>query len=112
MRPLILPLLILALGATAVAHDNRHPELHNWFMGLKSKGKMACCDGSEATRLEDADWEAKDGHYRVRLNGEWVDVPDHAVVEEPNLAGPTMVWPYYLDGRMTGVRCFMPGAMI
>jgi len=34
----------------------------------------------------------KDGHYRVRLEGEWVMVPDDAVITEPNRAGRTMVW--------------------
>ena len=34
------------------------------------------------------------GHYRVRLNGEWIVVPDNAVVTEPNKFGPAVVWPY------------------
>jgi hypothetical protein len=34
-----------------------------------------CCDGTDAERVDDADWETKDGQYRVRINGEWVDVP-------------------------------------
>jgi hypothetical protein len=29
---------------------------------------------------------------------------------EPNRAGRTMVWPYYINGR-TLIRCFMPGSM-
>lgn len=95
----------------ASAHDRSRPELDGWFMGLESKGKSPCCDGSDAMRLDDVDWDTKDGHYRVRLQGEWVDVPDSAVVEGPNRAGPTMVWPYYLNGAMRGVRCFMPGSM-
>ena len=33
------------------------------------------------------------GHYRVRLEGEWYDVPDDAVITEPNRVGRTMVWP-------------------
>jgi hypothetical protein len=46
----------------------------------------------------------------VRLYGEWVDVPDDAVVKQPNLAGRTMVWTYGMMGR-TMIRCFMPGTM-
>jgi hypothetical protein len=69
-----------------------------------------CCDGSDTKRVDDADWEAKDGHYRVRIDGEWVDVPNEAVVDGPNRAGRTMVWPYYIDGHPKA-RCFMPGSM-
>lgn len=104
-------ILVLALIATAAAaHDPNRPELNGWFMGLQSKGKAACCDGSDALRLDDVDWDSKDGHYRVRLEGEWVDVPDSAVVDGPNRAGPTMVWPYRHDGKLNQIRCFMPGA--
>ncbi|MHC2256128.1 hypothetical protein ACVILK_005820 [Bradyrhizobium embrapense] len=91
------------------AHDQDHPELNGWYESLHS-GKGPCCDGSDATRVDDADWDTRDGHYRVRLEGEWVDVPDEAVVSGPNRAGHTMVWPYYLNGHPRP-RCFMPGSM-
>jgi hypothetical protein len=94
---------------TARAHDHAHPELNGWYESLHS-GKGPCCDGSDAKRVDDADWESKDGHYRVRIDGEWVDVPEEAVVDGPNRAGHTMVWPYYLDGHPKA-RCFMPGSM-
>ncbi len=93
----------------AQAHDHQHPELNAWYESLRSV-KGPCCDGSDAKRVDDADWDTKDGHYRVRLEGEWVDVPDEAVVAGPNRAGRTMVWPYYLDGHPRP-RCFMPGSM-
>jgi hypothetical protein len=34
----------------------------------------------------------KNGHYRVRLENNWIDVPDDAIITEPNRAGRTMVW--------------------
>jgi hypothetical protein len=65
--------------------------------------------------VSDVDWESKDGHYRVRLEGRWIDVPDDAVITEPNRAGRTMVWPYMAvggpDSPRTEIRCFMPGSM-
>jgi hypothetical protein len=65
--------------------------------------------------VSDVDWESKDGHYRVRLEGRWIDVPDDAVITEPNRAGRTMVWPYAAvrgtDPPRTEIRCFMPGSM-
>lgn len=94
----------------AFGHDHARPELAPWFKSLTSKAKDACCDGSDATRLDDVDWETKDGRYRVRIYGEWVDVPESAVIDGPNLAGPAMVWP--LRGYMgLTIRCFMPGMM-
>lgn len=91
------------------AHDPEHPQLDSWYESLHS-GKGPCCDGSEAMRIDDADWESRDGRYRVRIDGEWVDVPKDAVVDRPNRAGRTMVWPYYQDGHPKA-RCFMPGSM-
>jgi hypothetical protein len=44
------------------------------------------------------------------VDTEWVDVPDEALLEEPNLSGGTLVWPMY--GYMGNtVRCFMPGSL-
>jgi hypothetical protein len=105
---LVIMLSIFASGL-ARAHDHQRPELNSWYESLHS-GKGPCCDGSDAKRVDDADWDSKDGHFRVRIDGEWVDVPREAVVEGPNRAGRTMVWPYYQDGHPKA-RCFMPGSM-
>jgi hypothetical protein len=85
------------------------PELKAWFEGLKS-GKGPCCSDADGTAVSDVDWQSHGGHYRVRLDGEWVDVPDEAVITEPNRIGRTMVWP--LRGYLgLTIRCFMPGSM-
>lgn len=102
--------VILFLAVRASAHDHNHPELNAWFMGLHS-GKGACCDGSDAMSIDDPDWQNDSGHYRVRLEGEWVDVPDDAVITEPNKVGHALVWPYRRDGKLNQIRCFMPGPM-
>jgi hypothetical protein len=111
MRALAIAILLLALAwSYAYPHDAAKPELNGWFSNLQSKAKDPCCSGSDALRIDDADWESINGHYRVRIQDEWIDVPDSAVVEGPNRAGPTMVWPVFKDGHPT-VRCFMPGEM-
>jgi hypothetical protein len=102
----VLPIMV---AGDADAHDHQRPELNHWYESLHS-GKGPCCDGSDATRLDDADWETRDGHYRVRIDGEWIDIPTDAVVDGPNRAGHAMVWPYYQDGHPKA-RCFMPGSM-
>jgi hypothetical protein len=115
--------LIILLSCICGVASARDPEgkyanspLHDWFNHLAS-GKGLCCSLSDGYVVEDADWDSKDGHYRVRIpttmNGtetEWVDVPEDAVITEPNKMGRTMVWPIYgYMGR--SIRCFMPGPM-
>jgi hypothetical protein len=90
-------------------YANTNPELKSWFDSLHS-GKGPCCSDADGTAVSDVDWESSRGHYRVRVDGEWVDVPDDAVITVPNRIGRTMVWPMYRDGKMTP-RCFMPGSM-
>jgi hypothetical protein len=93
-------------------------ELRAWFNKLAS-GKGLCCSFADGETVEDVDWDTggsnKDtqgegGHYRVRLNGQWISVPDDAVVTEPNKFGPAVVWPYVDGNGETKVRCFLPGA--
>ena len=54
--------------------------LKQWFDSLKS-GKGPCCSDADGSALADVDWESKGGHYRVRLDGQCIDVPDEAIVE-------------------------------
>jgi hypothetical protein len=107
----VLLLALIADPGHARDPDGRYANspLKSWFDGLRS-GKGPCCSDADGTAVSDVDWESKDGHYRVRLDGEWIDVPDEAVITEPNRAGRTMVWP--IRGYMgVTIRCFMPGSM-
>jgi len=109
--------VVLLLGlASQLGHardrgqfGNVDPELKAWFEGLRS-GRGPCCSDADGTAISDADWESKNGHYRVRIEGEWVDVPEEAVITVPNRFGRTMVWPIRGVGGVT-IRCFMPGSM-
>jgi hypothetical protein len=86
-----------------------NPEIKAWFDGLKS-GKGPCCSDADGAAVSDVDWESSHGHYRVRIEGEWIDVPEEAVITEPNRVGRTMVWPIRGYLGLT-IRCFMPGSM-
>ena len=83
--------------------------LKPWFDRLAS-GKGLCCSFADGATVQDVDWDTQDGHYRVRIYGQWIVVPDAAVVTEPNRFGPTVVWPYNDRYGNTQIRCFMPGA--
>jgi len=114
-QPLQMVCIALLVGLISqVSHardDGRYANspLKPWFDSLKS-GKGPCCSDADGYAVSDPDWESKSGHYRVRIDGEWYDVPDDAVITEPNRVGRTMVWPIKGWGGMT-IRCFMPGSM-
>jgi hypothetical protein len=95
-----------------------------WWNALHSSGSNTpCCDVADGVKVEDVDWDtqcATDGteqcHYRVHLDGKWVDVPAAAVVNEPNRFGPAVVWPVYATDQNGGkylsfIRCFLAGAL-
>lgn len=111
MIPLVAATALAGLAAEA-RDDGRYANslLKDWFESLKSKAGGPCCSDADGTALDDVDWETRDGRYRVRLLGNWVEVPEDTVITEPNRFGRTMVWPYYVNGRPM-IRCFMPGSM-
>jgi len=119
MHRLICPLLaVVALCTSAFVSsgvsardDGRYANepLHAWFDQLAS-GKGLCCSFADGFSVQDVDWDTQDGRYRVRLHGEWIVVPENAVVTEPNRYGPAVVWPYMDAEGSTQIRCFLPGA--
>ena len=106
--------LVSCLVGNVVARDldgrYANSPLKPWFDHLAS-GRGLCCSMADGETVSDPDWESKDGHYRVRLEGAWIDVPDDAVITVPNLFGRTMVWPVRYEGNGVAIRCFMPGSM-
>jgi len=114
---------LLAIGAAYPRDDGSRANepLHAWFERLAS-GRGLCCSFADGVKVEDVDWDtqceqvggrreqSETCHYRVRLNGEWVLVPDSALVTEPNRFGPAVVWPYLDQDGQTQIRCFLPGA--
>ena len=96
----------------ALARDDgryANSPLKSWFDRLAS-GNGLCCSLADGFRVDNVDWDTQDSHYRVRLNGEWIVVPDDAVVTEPNKFGPAVVWPYMGTNGQTQIRRFLPGA--
>ena len=114
--PLAIGVMLLALPLTPGPGQARDPDgryanspLKQWFDSLKS-GKGPCCSDADGSAVSDVDWESKGGRYRVRIEGEWHEVPEDAVITEPNRVGRTMVWP--IKGYLgLSIRCFMPGSM-
>jgi hypothetical protein len=112
----ILAIVALCLNALVPSHllarddgSFKDSPLKPWFDKLAS-GKGLCCSFADGVTIPDVDWDTQDGSYRVRLDGEWIPVPDAALVTEPNKFGPAVVWPYKDTAGKTQIRCFMPGA--
>ena len=74
----------LTVSATARDLDGRYADspLHDWFNHLAS-GRGLCCSMADGEAVADPDWESKEGHYRVRLDNKWIDVPGEAAITEP-----------------------------
>lgn len=110
--------LAVLVGSNALARDDGRyaaSPLKPWFDSLRSS-KGPCCSDADGTALSDVDWESREGKYRVRIENQWWDVPEDAVLTEPNRAGRTMVWPNVSRGinnkiEKMDIRCFMPGSM-
>jgi hypothetical protein len=104
-------MLVSVLSSVSARDDGRYANspLKAWFDQLASK-KGLCCSFADGVSVEDVDWDSQDGRYRVRVGGQWIVVPDTAVVTEPNRFGPAVVWPYQDADGNTQIRCFLPGA--
>ena len=64
-----------------------------------------CCSDADGFAVSDPDWDTQNGRYRVRIEGNWIVVPEDAVITEPNRYGRTMVWP--IKGSLgSTIRCF------
>ena len=105
-------LTAILVPAQLVARDDgrfANSPLKPWFDRLAS-GKGLCCSFADGFSVQDVDWDTQEGHYRVRIYGQWFVVPDAAVVTEPNRFGQAVVWPYNDRYGDTQIRCFIPGA--
>ncbi len=113
--------LLLLTGLAFGRDDGRYAgdPLKPRFDHLAS-GKGLCCSIADGIKVEDVDWEpvcdfqGRDAdpvcNYRVRLNGQWLTVPDAAVITEPNKAGFAVVWPMTAADGTTQIRCFIAGS--
>jgi hypothetical protein len=110
---LVVALLVGLSDSTFARDDGRYANdpLKYWFDNLTSSNGN-CCSFADGLSISDVDWDTKDGHYRVLLHGQWINVPNSSVVTEPNRYGPAVVWPYMDTDGNVYIRCFLPGAGI
>jgi hypothetical protein len=82
---------------------------------LRNKTGLVCCAEADGHPLDEGEWDVKDNHYRVLVNGEWAVVPDNALISGPNKFGKAIVWLWPQEigawsGPGSSIRCFIPGS--
>lgn len=107
----LITLTVLVSGAVSHARDYgqyRHVprDIKAWIENLTDHRGIPCCATADGA-VPDV-WEMGASHYRVKIHGEWLDVPDAAVIKAPNRVGHAVVWIDTSEDVM-GVRCFLPG---
>jgi hypothetical protein len=100
----LLTVLLLVTTAAMARDDGRYANspLKDWFESLKS-GRGFCCAEADGRETE---YDIRDSRYWVPVNGVWTEVPEDAVITEPNKAGRPILW---LD-PLQNIRCFIPGS--
>lgn len=114
-----IPLLTWGRELYPGQYDNVSPFVRDWFArqtvpGGEHKG-MLCCNISDGTYAEEDIRKGEDGneHYWTRYEtpagpSGWQQVPDEALIKDPNPHGSAVVWYWFSDGKPK-IRCFIPG---
>jgi hypothetical protein len=77
-----------------------------WFKGVKTQNGVPCCDIADGHRT---DYDMRDDHYWVPIDGQWTEVPPEAVLKDVgNPVGDAVVWYSVYNGKVV-IRCFVPG---
>lgn len=110
--PALVVLGLLLLCCVALARDSGQwsqadPSIRDWVRGLKDNLGVSCCDEADAEEVEG--WTFGADGYKVKVKGEWLDVPKSAQLDIPNKLGFARVWLMHVNGKLS-VRCFIAGA--
>jgi hypothetical protein len=113
MRRLLLGLVLVAsaaLGGAAFAFDNGQyndvpPDIRAWFRNVLAPNGVPCCDISDGHRTE---YDVRDGAYWVPIDGEWMLVPERAIIRNAgNPVGEAVDWYVHHRGAIIN-SCFVP----
>ena len=107
-------LVVASMGVTASLHavdrgqfENVSPQVRAWFKSVIAPNGVPCCDVSDGHRTE---YDMRDGAYWVPIEGEWMRVPETAVIRDAgNPVGDAVVWYVRHRGAII-ISCFVPGS--
>lgn len=115
--------LALATGSAREAYPGQwaqvDPAIKRWFNDQKVPGtQRTCCSEADGVYAEE---DIREGHYWARfvaiqhneglapteISSGWMQVPDAAVIHDPNRNGAPVVWWGWQNGLF--IRCYAPG---
>ena len=86
--------------------DNVPDDVRAWFRSVIAPNGVPCCDESDGHRTA---YDMRDGAYWVPIEGEWMRVPERAVIRDAgNPVGDAVVWWVRHRGAVI-ISCFVPG---
>jgi hypothetical protein len=98
------------LAGAAFAFDNGQYEnvpadIRAWFKGVMAPNGVPCCDIADGHRTE---YDFREGAYWVPIEGQWMQVPAHAIIRDRgNPVGEAVVWYVHHRGSII-ISCFVP----
>ena len=105
---LIACLPVLASAAFAVdrgQYDHVPPDIRAWFKSVIAPNGVPCCDVSDGHRTT---YDVRAGAYWVPIEGQWMQVPERAVIrDQGNPIGEAVVWYVHHRGSII-ISCFVP----
>jgi hypothetical protein len=97
-------------SVAALAFDNGQYEdvpadIRAWFKGVTAPNGVPCCDMADGHRTE---YDFREGAYWVPIEGQWMPVPERAIIRDRgNPIGEAVVW-YVHHGGGIVISCFVP----
>jgi hypothetical protein len=110
LAPIALLVCLSAMTGAALAFDNGQyenipPDIRAWFKGVMAPNGVPCCDAADGHRTE---YDFRDGAYWVPIEGQWMVVPDRAIIRDRgNPVGEAVVWYVHHRGSII-ISCFVP----
>jgi hypothetical protein len=99
-----------ALTSAAAAFDNGQydsvsPDIRAWFKAVTAPNGVPCCDIADGHRT---DYDFREGAYWVPIEGQWMAVPERAIIRDRgNPVGQAVVWYVHHRGSII-ISCFVP----
>jgi len=114
LAPFALLACLSVLASAAIAfddgqYDNVAPDIRAWFKSVTAPNGVPCCDISDGHRTT---YDVRQGAYWVPIDGEWMAVPERAVIRDRVAAvGEAVVWYVHHRGGII-ISCFVPADMM
>lgn len=95
----------MSLAVDRGQFENVPDHIRSWFKSVRSPTGVPCCDISDGHRTE---YDVRNGNYWVPIDGQWMQVPDKAIIRDGgNPVGEAVVWYVKHSGNII-ISCFVP----